>query len=301
MAQIGVIGLGNIGAPIASNLIEDGHEVSVHDTDPKRVAALVERGASEASDAARVAEQSEFTFASLPTPDAVETTAAQWLSAAHQGGVFIDLSTNSPACARRLGVMLSKAGRHFLEAPLTGGAPGAAARQLLFMVGGDRPVFERCRPILERLGRATIHVGEPGLGNTAKLVNSLMAFSATLVSLEGLAVAHKSGIAVRAMIDVIRAAGTGNIFTNLMVEGINQRGRPASFSLALAAKDAALLVELAREVRVPTPIAAQVAQSLVSALGAGMGERDFTDLVELIERQAALTLKIDPPADKQTS
>jgi 3-hydroxyisobutyrate dehydrogenase-like beta-hydroxyacid dehydrogenase len=165
----------------------------------------------------------------------------------------------------------------------------------VFMVGGDTAVLERARPVLGRLGRATVHVGDLGLGNVAKLVNSLMAFSATWLSLEGLAVAAKSGIDVRTMIDVIRAGGAGNIFTDRMVEGINERGRTTQFSLTLAAKDAGLLLEVARERGVPTPAAAAVAQAFVAAVGAGLGERDFTDIVELIERQAGVRLRIAPP------
>ena len=224
-----------------------------------------------------------------------EAVAADWSSGAPAGAVLVDLSTNAPALMRAVGARLAASGRHLLEAPLTGGAPGAQARMLVFMVGGEAAVFERVQPLLAKLGRATFHVGALGLGNVAKLVNSLMAFSATWISLEGLAVAAKAGIDVRTMIDVIRTGGAGNIFTDRMVEGINERGRPTQFSLALAAKDAGLLLDVAREHGVPTPAAAQVAQAFVAAVGAGLGERDFTDIVELIERQAAVQLRIAPP------
>jgi len=297
MARVGVIGLGNIGGAIAANLVEDGHDVVVYDIDTARVAALAAHGARRAADIAALAAASEITFASLPTPEIVEAAVGDWLAGAPADSLFVDLSTNAPATVRRLGERLGAHECHLVEAPLTGGAPGAKARQLLFMVGGDAAAVARCRPLLEKLGRAVLQVGELGAGNTAKLINSLMAFAATLVSLEGLAVAHKAGIPVRTMIDVIRSAGTGNIFTDRMVEGINERGRPASFSLSLAAKDAGLLVDLAREMGVPTPLAAQVAQSLVAALGAGLGTRDFTDLVALIERQAGITLRIEPAAN----
>jgi 2-hydroxy-3-oxopropionate reductase len=113
-------------------------------------------------------------------------------------------------------------------------------------------------------------------------------------SLEGLAIAAKAGIDLRTMVDVIRTGGAGNFFTDRMVEGINERGRPAAFTLALASKDAGLLLDFAREAGVPTPVAAQVAQALVGAVGAGLGGRDFTDLVELIERQAGLKLHLPP-------
>jgi 3-hydroxyisobutyrate dehydrogenase-like beta-hydroxyacid dehydrogenase len=294
MADIGVIGLGNIGGAIAANLIADGHAVTVFDTDGGRRAALAKAGARAAADAAAVARASAITFTSLPTPSAFETVAAQWLDGAAGDAILVDLSTNAPAMVRAVGARLAAAGRHLLEAPLTGGAPGAQARMLVFMVGGEPAVVERVRPLLEKLGRATFHVGGLGLGNVAKLVNSLMAFSATWVSLEGLAVAAKAGIDVRTMIEVIRSGGAGNIFTDRMVEGINERGRPTQFSLGLAAKDAGLLLDVAREYGVPTPAAAQVAQAFVAAVGAGLGERDFTDIVELIERQAAVQLRIAP-------
>src|SRR5439155_1298921 len=125
------------------------------------------------------------------------------------------------------------------------------------------------------------------------LVNSLLAFTATWSSLEGLAVAAKAGINLRPMIEVIRTGGAGNFFTERMVEGINERGRPTQFALALAAKDAGLLLEVAREAGVPVAVAAEVARALVAAVEAGLGERDFTDLVELIERQAGVALRND--------
>jgi 3-hydroxyisobutyrate dehydrogenase-like beta-hydroxyacid dehydrogenase len=296
MANVGVIGLGNIGGAIAANLVADGHTVAVFDTDAGRRDKLSAAGAHGAADAAAVGRAAEITFTSLPTPSVFERVADEWLTSAAPGSILVDLSTNAPATVRAVGGRLAASGRHLLEAPLTGGAPGAQARMLVFMVGGDSAVFERVRPLLEKLGRATFHVGELGLGNVAKLVNSLMAFSATWISLEGLAVAAKAGIDVRTMIDVIRTGGAGNIFTDRMVEGINERGRPTQFSLALAAKDAGLLLDVAREHAVPTPAAAQVAQAFVAAVGAGLGERDFTDIVELIERQAAVQLRIRPPS-----
>jgi len=294
MARVGVIGLGNIGGAIGANLTADGHAVAVYDTDAARCAALGSKGAAVCAGTAAVAAQSEITFTSLPTPSVFEV-AADWVGAAARDAILVDLSTNAPTMIRAVGARLAAAGRHLLEAPLTGGAPGAAARMLVFMVGGEPAVYERVRPLLDKLGRATVHVGGLGLGNVAKLVNSLMAFSATWISLEGLAIAAKAGIDTRTMIDVIRAGGAGNIFTDRMVEGINERGRPTQFSLALAAKDAGLLLDVARDHGVPTPAAAQVAQAFVAAIGAGLGERDFTDLVELIERQAGIRLRIAPP------
>ena len=294
MKRLGVIGAGNIGGAIAANLVADGHAVVVHDTDPARCAPLVKAGATRADGARAVAEWSEITFMSLPTPAVVEAVAEEWLRGAARDAVLVDLSTNAPATVRTIGRRLEAAGRHFLEAPLTGGAPGAQSRMLVFMVGGDAAVYARCLPILERLGRAVFHMGPLGLGNTAKLVNSLLAFSATWVSLEGLALAAKSGMNLRTLIEMIRTAGAGNFFTDRMVEGINERGRPTQFSLALAAKDAGLLLDVGRDVQVPMRAAAEVANALAAAVGAGLGDHDFTDIVELIERQADVALRLPP-------
>lgn len=292
--DVGVIGLGNIGGAIAGNLIADGHRVALYDVDDGRLRAAAERGGEAAGRPADVARSAEVTFTSLPSPAALEAVVEDWLAGAGADRVLVDLSTNAPSVIRSVGERLAEHGCHLLEAPLTGGAPGAQARMLVFMVGGEVAVFERCRPLLDRLGRAAFHVGPLGLGNVAKLVNSLLAFTAVWSSLEGLAVASRAGIDLRTMVDIIRTGGAGNFFTDRMVEGINERGRPTSFSLALAAKDAGLLLDVARDAGVPTPVAAQVAQAMVAAVGAGLGDHDFTDLVELIERQAGLELRLPP-------
>jgi 3-hydroxyisobutyrate dehydrogenase-like beta-hydroxyacid dehydrogenase len=293
--RVGVIGLGNIGGAIAANLVADGHHVSVFDTDELRTGAVVGLGARAAHGPGEVGERSEITFASLPTPAVVDAVATAWLEGAPSGSIFVDLSTNAPSTVRAIGARLEAAGRHFLECPLTGGAPGAQARMLVFMVGGDAAVFERAKPILDRLGRASFHIGALGLGNTAKLVNSLLAFTSTWISLETLAVAAKMGVDLRTMVDVVRTGGATNFYIDRMVELMNERGRPTQFALGLAAKDAGLFLDVARECGVPTPTAAQVGQALVAAVGAGMAEKDFTDLVELIERNAGLELHLPPP------
>ena len=293
--RVGVIGLGNIGGAIAANLVSDGHHVSVYDADGDRTGAAVGLGARPAHGPAEVGERSMITFASLPTPAIVDEVVTAWLQGAVPESIFVDLSTNAPSTVRALGARCAAAGRYFLECPLTGGAPGAQARMLVFMVGGEAAVYERVKPLLDKLGRATFHVGPLGLGNTAKLVNSLLAFTSTWISLETLAVAAKAGVDLRTMVDVVRTGGATNFYIDRMVELVNERGRPTQFALGLAAKDAGLFLDLARECGVPTPAAAQVAQALVAAVGAGLGDKDFTDLVQLVERNAGLEIRLPPP------
>jgi len=292
--RVGVIGLGNIGGAIAANLLADGHDVVLFDRDPARLEGSgLERGVRVASPA-EVGRRVEATFLSLPTPDVVDAVAAEWLEAAPAGGLLVDLSTNAPDRVRALGARVAGRGCHLLEAPLTGGAPGAQRRLLVFLCGGEAAAFERCRPLLEKLGRAVFHFGPLGLGNTAKLVNSLLAFTSTWVSLEGLAIAARSDIDLRQLVDAVRTGGASNFFMDRMVEGLHLRGRPPGFALALAAKDAALVVDLARGAGVPAPVAEAVRGVLAAAAAGGLGARDWSDLVEWMEREAGCELRLPP-------
>ncbi len=292
--DLGFIGLGNIGGAMAANLAADGHRLVVHDQNPKREAAIVAAGGRAASDVATLAAGAEITFLSLPTPAVMEDVALRWCAAAREDAVLVDLTTNAPETVRRVGAALARKGRSLVEAPLTGGAPGAQARMLVFMLGGEDAAVARVRPLLESLGRGAFYMGPLGSGNTAKLVNSLFAFATTWVSLEGLAICARAGIDLRTMVEMVRAAGGGNVFINHIVEGLNQRGRPAQFALDLAVKDAGLLLDLARDLSVPTPVGAQVAQALVLARAQGFGTRDFTDLVEVMEWLAGVELRLRP-------
>ena len=294
MSNLGFIGLGNIGGGIARNLLADGHALTVYDLDRKRVEELVKAGAKAAANAADVARAAEITFLSLPTPDSVDAVAAEWLPGASRGKVLVDLSTNSPARVRALAKRVEAVGAQLLDAPLTGGASGARNRMLMFMAGGDAAVYERVRPIFEKVGRASFHMGEQGLGMVAKLVNSAVAFSATCASLEALALGTKAGIDLRRLVQMVRTGGAGNFYIQTGVETIEKRGAPTEFALELAAKDAGLMLELGRSLGVPTPVVSQVAQVLVTAVGAGMGDKDWSELPALLERQASHRFKLAP-------
>jgi 3-hydroxyisobutyrate dehydrogenase len=290
---IGVIGLGNIGRGIANNLVADGNEVVAYDVAPDAMAVI--EGATAAPNVASVAHQADITLLSLPTPEVVSDVAMEWLRAAAPGAILVDLSTNSPAAVRELGERLAASGHHLVEAPLTGGAIGAEKRMLVFMVGGDDEPVARVLPVLEPLGRATFHVGALGLGNTMKLLNSLIAFTTTWVSLEGLAFAAKAGIEVQKAVEILRTAGASNFFIDRQVETIDGRGRPTQFALELAAKDARLIVELGSELGAPTPVARAVRQVLDEAVAGGLGGADWSELVAHAEQEAGAALRWSGP------
>lgn len=293
MARVGVVGLGNIGGALAANLVADGHDVTVTDLDPNRAAGI--EGARAAPTVVEVAQASDITLTSLPTPEVVAAVAAEWAGAAAPGAVLVDLSTTLPAGNQVIAAALAASGHHFVEAPLTGGAVGAQNRALVFMVGGDAEPVARCRPLLERLGRATIHLGPVGTGTTMKLVNSLLAFACTWASLEGLSLAAAAGIDVRTAVEVVRTGGASNFFIDRAVEGINVRNRPAQFALQLAAKDAGLIEQVAEASGVPSAMAGAMAEVLADAVARGLGDHDWSDLVLAAEARSGVALTIAAP------
>jgi 2-hydroxymethylglutarate dehydrogenase len=292
MARVGVVGLGNIGGGLATNLVADGHDVTVTDLDADRAKAIV--GAHAVGSVAEVAAASDITLTSLPNPTVVTAVAEEWVTAAAPGSILLELSTTLPESNRAIAAKLATTGHHFVEAPLTGGAIGAQNRGLVFMLGGDEDVVARVLPILEKLGRATFHVGPVGAGTTMKLANSLLAMACTWASFESLSLAAKAGIDLRTAVEVIRTAGVTNFFIDRGVEGIDERGRPPHFSLTLAVKDARLIEEVADAAGIPVPVASAVRGVLVDALERGLGEHDWSDLVVAAEARAGRPLTLGP-------
>jgi 3-hydroxyisobutyrate dehydrogenase-like beta-hydroxyacid dehydrogenase len=295
--SLGFVGLGNIGGGVCANLVADGHVVTVHDVDGARVDALVSAGARRADSPGAVARAADWTLLSLPSPEIMEDVAGKWLAeAAGTGKVLIDLTTNAPSTVRAVGARLSRAGTTLVEAPVTGGAPGARARKLVFIVGGEPEAVELVTPLLATVGRAVFHLGPLGAGNVGKLVNSLQAFTTMVVSLEGLALAAKSGLDLRDVVEMVRTSGGASSYLDRRVDEVGERGRPPEFSLELAAKDAGLMLEAGRQVGVPMPVASAVHQVLAFAKAQGLAGRDISDLVEVIERAAAVDIRLRPPA-----
>jgi 3-hydroxyisobutyrate dehydrogenase-like beta-hydroxyacid dehydrogenase len=295
--DIGFIGLGNIGGALAANLLADGHRLTVFDIDSNKVASLTDAGGTTAGSVADVAKAADITFLSLPTPESMEAVADAWLGAcAGSGKVLVDLTTNSPAVVQNMGKKLAASGTHLVEAPLTGGAPGARNRQLVFIVGSnDAAVFARIEPLLQTLGRGTFLMGPLGSGNIGKLANSLHAFASMWVTLETMALGAKSGVDLRTLVDMLRVAGGATPYLNSRVENIGTRGAPAEFSLELAAKDAGLMIETGRELGVPLPVASALHEMFSFAKAHGLGAHDISDLVEVMERFAGVALELSPP------
>jgi 3-hydroxyisobutyrate dehydrogenase-like beta-hydroxyacid dehydrogenase len=294
--RLGFVGLGNIGGALCANLVADGHHVTAYDIDAGHLESAAAAGAHAAASVAAVSAASETTFLSLPSPAIMESVASAWLEACPEPGrTLVDLTTNAPSTVRLVGARLAAAGARFVEAPVTGGAIGARTRKLVFITGGDDDTVAQVQPLLATLGRATFHLGALGSGNVGKLVNSLMAFTTMWVSLEGLAMAAKSDVDLRTLLEMVRTSGGANSYLERRVEEISERGRPAEFAMELAAKDAGLMLEIGEETGVPLPVASAVHQMLSYAKAQGLGGHDISDLAEVMERAASVKLYLRPP------
>jgi 3-hydroxyisobutyrate dehydrogenase-like beta-hydroxyacid dehydrogenase len=285
--KVGFIGVGNMGGPMCRNIIRNtNHEVIVFDLDAAAVKTCTDLGASSGSSVADVSARCDVVITSLPIPRVVEEVALgpDGIAAnARPGTVHIDLSTNSPATARRVAAGLKAKGIAMLEAPVSGGTVRATDGTIVIMVGGDPAVFEQQLPLLKSFSGEVIHLGEIGFGSTAKLINNMLAFCNSAAAAEALMMGKRSGIDLRKLDSVIRnasgmSAGYANL-TNKVLAGQFQ----ATFALDLAHKDLRLALEMADELGVPGMIAPQVMTLMRMARGMGLGSSDSCSIIRVYE------------------
>jgi 3-hydroxyisobutyrate dehydrogenase len=283
MTRVAFIGLGTMGLPMARKLLAAGHEVVVVDSDPGRTRLL---DAPAAATPAAAAEASEVGILSLPSPTAVEEVVLGPLglrAGAPTGFAVIDMSTGPPALARRLADELGLAGMGCLDAPVSGGPPGAEAGTLTIMAGGTIEAFVPQRPLLEKLGSLVVHVGEAGAGQAAKLCNNLIAGATMAAIAEACAIASREGIEPAVLYDLLTCS-TGDsrvLRTRFPVGGVVAE-HPAShgyeplFSLDLMAKDLDIALELAAGHGVETPVASASRERYRDAQERGLGGLDYS-------------------------
>jgi 3-hydroxyisobutyrate dehydrogenase-like beta-hydroxyacid dehydrogenase len=285
--KVGFIGVGNMGGPMCRNIIRNtNHEVIVFDLNADAVKACTDLGASAGSSVADVAAKSDVVITSLPIPAVVEavTLGPDGIAAhARSGTTFIDLSTNSPATARRVAEGMAAKGIHMLEAPVSGGTARATDGTIVIMVGGDAKAFEQNLPLLKSFSGEVIHLGEIGFGSTAKLINNMLAFCNSAAAAEALMMGKRSGIDLKKLDAVIRNASGNSAGYARMAEKTLAGDFAATFALDLAHKDLRLALELADELGVPGMIAPQVMSLMRLARGMGLGAADSCAMVQVYE------------------
>jgi 3-hydroxyisobutyrate dehydrogenase len=294
---VGFIGLGNMGAGMARNVLRAGYPLVVHDLRPEAVRELAAHGGRPAASAAEVARLADVTLTSLPGPaevEAVAVGAGGLLEGVRPGGVWIDTSTSRPTLIRQLEPRFRAKGAHVLDAPVSGGKSGAETRNLAVMVGGERAVFDRVRGVLDAIGDKVFYAGAIGAGSVCKLVHNIIGQGVRQAVVEGLTLGVKAGVEAEAVWECVRRGAVGRM--HLLHESLPRilfqgRFEPPTFALALARKDIALATELARELDVPMPVAAVAEQIAIEAMNRGWAGLDHSVTARLQEEAAGVEVR----------
>jgi 3-hydroxyisobutyrate dehydrogenase len=297
--KIGFIGVGNIGAPIAGQLLKAGHELIVHDLRREVAAGLVEAGAVWSDSPAELAASCEIVATCLPGPPQMEQVVLGPEGvAAHlrPGSLYIDHTTNAPALVRRVHALLAKKGVAMIDAPVSGGMEGAQTRDLLVMAGGDPDAFERARPLLDAIAKRVMYTGGIGTGSIAKIMHNSATFTLDLVMAECWTAAVKAGIDAATIVKVFNEAALGhqmNLKVRLPATYLRGDFDPR-FSLALARKDLGLAQELAQQTDTPMRLNALAKAEMDEAVARGWADRDASIFLTLQEERAHTEVRVKP-------
>lgn len=294
--HIGFLGLGNMGGPMARNLLKAGHQVTAFDLSQQALAGLVEAGAREAASVAAVAGAGvDVVITMLPAAAHVKQVylGEDGLLAGLPAGVLlIDSSTIDPLSAREVAKAAAEHGNPMLDAPVSGGTVGAAAGTLTFMVGGEPDAFQRAQPILAAMGKNIVHCGAAGNGQVAKVANNMLLGISMIGVAEAMSLGVALGMDAKVLAGIINtssgrcwASEVNNPFPGVLENAPASRGYSGGFGTDLMLKDLGLASEAARHVRQPVILGALAQQLYQSFSQQGHGGLDFSAIVKLYARE----------------
>ena len=286
MDRIGFIGLGNMGRPMASNLVRKGFPLAVFDVNPTPVRQLEQLGATAAADCPALAAASDLVITMLPNSASVEDVllgSGGVLAGLRAGSGVMDMSTVDPLLTDRLASAAAERGIAFVDAPVGRLASHAERGESLFMVGGSVEAFARVRPLLDAMGTTIHHCGGAGAGIRTKLVNNYLAIVSCAFNAEALALSQRFGLSLDKTLDVVHGTTATNgqlkiAWASKVLKGDTEPG----FTIDLAHKDLTLIVDAANAVRVPMPIGAAARESFSAARTQGQGAKDFSAMVDVL-------------------
>lgn len=292
---LGFVGVGRMGGPMANRLLDAGYRLCVYDVSDEATAPLVARGAELAASPAEVASMAETVFISLPTPDVVREVALGGNGGLINGSkirTVIDLSTTGPGVATEVAGKLAERKIAWVDSPVSGGVTGAKAGTLAVMVACPKPTYQKLEPVLKVFGKL-FHAGEkPGLAQTAKLANNLLAATAMVATSEVMAMGVKAGLDAKVLIDIINASsGRNSASQDKFPRAILPRTFDYGFATGLSYKDVRLCVEEAESMGVPMVVGGAVREMLAvtrARFGAGS---DFTYIAKVLEEWAGVEIK----------
>ena len=287
--DVGFIGLGLMGRPMALNLIKAGHRVHVWSRRRESMQPLLDAGAGDCASAAEVARRASITISMVAdAPDVEQVTLGPdgVADGARAGHIHIDMSTIAPAAAQTIAARLAERGIVALDAPVSGGEPGAIAATLTIMVGGEAEAFERVQPLFEAMGKSITRIGEAGAGQVAKACNQIITGVGVAAVAEALNFASKSGVDGAK----VREALLGGFAYSRILENHGQRMLARNFKPGFKAwmhqKDVRIVMDEAHRLSLALPTAAATMQLFNAMAGSGLGEDDSVALLKLLERMS---------------
>ena len=292
--QIGFIGLGIMGKPMARNLIQAGYELTIYDIVGEAVEELAIAGATAVSSSQEVAAATGKVITMLP--DSADSDRAILgpggvLEGARPGAIIIDMSSIAPSMSQKIAAECSKKSVEFLDAPVSGGEPGAINAALAIMVGGKQEVFDQCSDLLKVMGSNVVLTGDVGAGNITKLANQIIVAANIEALSEALVLAQKGGVDPERVFNAIRGGLAGSAVMEAKGPMMLERNFRAGFRIRLHQKDLRNVLQTAQELNVPLPVTALVQQMLGSLVNDGDQDADHSAILHFVEKLAHVEVK----------
>lgn len=294
METIGFIGLGIMGRPMCKNLMKAGYKTVVFDVVPAAVQEMVAEGAEAVSSPAEVASKVKRMITMLPDSPQVKqvvTGPKGILEGASAGSIIIDMSSIAPLAAKEVHDAAKAKGVRMIDAPVSGGQPGAINATLSIMVGGDKADFEESLDLLKVLGKSVVLVGSIGAGNTVKLANQIIVALNIAALSEALVLGVKAGVDPEAIFDAIKGGLAGSNVMNAKAPMMMDRNFNPGFRIDLHIKDIANALQTGKELNVPLPLTAQVAQIMQALKVMDLGSADHSSIVRYFESISGAEVK----------
>lgn len=292
--DIGFIGLGIMGGPMARNLIKAGHQLTVYDIVSDRIAEIGKSGAAEAKSAKEAAARSQVTFTMVPDGPEVESAilgTSGALDGARPGSIIVDMSSISPMVAQKIGAACSAKGIEFLDAPVSGGEPKAIDGSLAIMVGGKQETFDKVLPLLQVLGSSATLTGPVGAGNVTKLANQIMVAVNIAAMGEALVLSTKAGLDPEVVCNAVKGGLAGSAVLNAKAPMVIGRNFKPGFRIRLHQKDLRNALLAAEDMKVSLPFTSLAQQALIALMNQGCGDLDHSAIATFIEDMAKTQIR----------
>ena len=294
--KIGFVGLGIMGKPMARNLLKAGYELYAYDLVPAAMEDIKKEGANIVASPKEAAEKSDIVITMVPNSPHVKAAVMGEngvLEGSREGLIFIDMSSIAPTAAQEIGKACAEKGVRMLDAPVSGGEPGAINGTLSIMVGGEKDLFDECRDLLLKMGASAVYCGDLGAGNTTKLANQIIvALNITAVS-EAFMLAVKAGVNPRTVFDAIKGGLAGSNVMNAKAPMMMDANFAPGFKIDLHIKDLNNAIETGHAIGAPLPFTAQALEVLERLHFDGYGQNDHSAIALYYEKLANEVIKHD--------